>query len=687
MKSRFSLSKEELGFWWDTIRTHEEAYASKHKLWLSLLKIYDLDIEVPGARKGETIKISEFYPVLRQIIAGVAFNYPKIYVKADESLVEGAGPILEQVIQDTIEIQEAKHAVRYCLFAACFCSIGWLDVFYNPPDDEFTTNDPMKEDFPNVDAENPFHVMVDLLTKPHRFGSHRFTIRKRMIPGDEFRNDPRYANKKGVKPFIAEREDILGFELDIAGGVSEFDEIDHVLDTFRQGKYVLVWEISDRRNQRVISLVEGKRDEAAAVEYHPMARVEAVERQNPMTGKSHVVGFKRAPGYLNRHGSSLIPVRFDQHLTSLYPKPPLFYLRDPQKLIMESMTRRHSLLKRFPRIVLAQRREIDMDSTLERRLKEAEDGTVVGVQDPDRWKPVPWGDPPRDQLGLESDARQYSARTIGIDNSALSSASTPATNRALDQVPVTLNRELMKDTAVTAYRDIADTNLAMFGDPRYFPDEFWATVSDEEKKLKGIRLTQDYFRVRHQLTIHADSLEPLVEQQQKNDVVMWFDRAYSLPETNRVELLTRFHKAFRQPNPEKLLALSPDADAIKASQVETVGFIMRGLDPGVRPGEKHQIHLQQHSQLEQFPDFAQLDPRGQQLARQANAQHMAAHQQMMQQEAGGPGSARPGGSQPKVDGKALGADRFIETVQGNAQRVAQLVTDEPAEGIPVGGGA
>ena len=60
---------------------------------------------------------------------------------------------------------------------------------------------------------------------------------------------------------------------------------------------------------------------------------------------------------------------------------------------------------------------------------------------------------------------------------------------------------------------------------------------------------------------------------------------------------------------------------------------------------------------------------------------------MMQQEAGGPGSARPGGSQPKVDGKALGADRFIETVKGNAQRVAQLVTDEPAEGIPVGGGA
>lgn len=684
---RLDVTSEQMRFWWDTIRTHEEAYKSRHRLWLSLLRIYDLDVTIPGSREIEAVKVSEFYPVIRQIIASVAFNHPTIFVKADESVVEGAGPALEQAFNDTLEIQEAKFAVRYALFAAMFCSVSWLDVFYNPPDDEFSANDPMKEDFPNVDAENPFNVYIDLLTKPHRFGSHRFTLRKRLISGDDFHNDPRYTDKEDVGPFISEREDLLGFELDIAGGVTDFEEMDHVLDTFRQGKHVMIWEISDRQRQRVISLAEGKKDKPVAVWYHPLARVETVERRNPVTGESQITGLKRAPGYLNRHGSQLIPVRFDQHLLSMYPKPPLFYIRDTQKLIMKSMTRRNSLLNRYPRVVLAPKRELDLDHTLERKLKEASDGEAIGVQDPKNWLPVPWGDPPRDQLGIEADARQYSARIIGIDNSRLSSASTPATNRALDQVPTTLNLELMKDVTVTAFKDIVETSAAMFGDPRYFPEEFFATIPDPEEKVKVIRLTQEYFRVRHKVTLHADSMEPLIEQKEKQEVALWFDRVYGLPESDNLEILNRFNKAFQQPNPERLLAISEDVDAEKGAQLETVGFIMRGLDPGVRPGEKHQIHLQQHQQIEQYPDFAQLSPQEQQLARQTNQQHMQAHQLMMQNEVGGGGSLqRPGGSQPGVNGQLqgqLGANRFLSTVRSNAQRVAQVATNENAEGVPV----
>jgi len=106
---------------------------------------------------------------------------------------------------------------------------------------------------------------------------------------------------------------------------------------------------------------------------------------------------------------------------------------------------------------------------------------------------------------------------------------------------------------------------------------------------------------------------------------------------------------------------------MKAAQMELMGWLLRGQDPGVQPEEDHQTHLKLQSPevVQQNPQFAQVPVDQQQMVLAAVQQHAQQHQQFLQQQGGAVGSMSGTGPQ--------GPDDLMSQVQSNAQRVAQLI--------------
>lgn len=680
------MTKQDARQWWEFIDSTVRSYKARHSLWLKMLKIYDLEVGLKGYDEDEVIKVGRFYTIARHIVNSIVFNYPRIFIKADEGTIAGASEILEEVANDIIQITESKVEVRQAVFDALPCSVGWLEFDFNPPGDDgdsFVMDDGMKEDFFRVSRRNPFDVFVDPLVQPHRLGTARAIFTRSFVPYEVFMEDDRYYNKQNIKPTRPDSDQLTGFKLDLFDDDgTEFEDYDHVVEMMESGQYIQLWHIHDKLKRRLYTFCEGQTQPVENI-YHPFANVEFVTETSPLTGEEKIVGLKKAPGSLMKGGFPFRPIKFDQHTLTFYPKPPLYYVKDLQRLIMESLTRRQDLLQRFPRIVLAPKRELEADPTLERSFKEARDGETIGVREPNRWKEVNWGAPPQDQIGLEADARQYESQTIRVDDSE-APASASATGRALDNVPISLNKEGMKLEVVETFHDIITAGMSMMGDKRYTPDNYLVFLG-ERKANAFVQLTAEMMQLKYKLTIHADSMLPLYEQTEQNSMILWFDRVYQLPETNRAEALKAFHKAFRIPNPEKMMNTSPDIDAMKSAMMENT-FFMQGMMIQVQSGEKHRIHEQQHSTLEndqKFVELARENPEMASLALQIRDQHVQMHRQVAQQEIGSvKQQALSSSSQPKADGKLLAADGvsdLLSTVRGNSHDISQAVTSESAD--------
>lgn len=174
---------------------------------------------------------------------------------------------------------------------------------------------------------------------------------------------------------------------------------------------------------------------------------------------------------------------------------------------------------------------------------------------------------------------------------------------------------------------------------------------------------------------------PLIEQLERDDTLGLFDRLIQLPEVDRGEAVKMMIKAFRKIDVDTLLKDDRNADAMKAAQLELVGYILRGQDPGVQPEEDHKTHLklqspevvQQNPAFAQIPQVAPPSPPGQPVAPQVTQQmvmavaqqHAQQHQQYLQQQGGAVGSMSGKGPQ--------GPDDLMSQVQSNAQRVAHLI--------------
>jgi len=126
------VKQAQIDFWQGSIENGRKYMRDRHKLWRRLLKTYDLDFDVPGLGDDKIVKISRMYPLARQIIASVSFNYPHVYFKVDEPQREFASEILERVANAALEQMDAKSDVQQCIFDALFCSVGGSSLAITP---------------------------------------------------------------------------------------------------------------------------------------------------------------------------------------------------------------------------------------------------------------------------------------------------------------------------------------------------------------------------------------------------------------------------------------------------------------------------------------------------------------------------------------------------------------------------
>jgi hypothetical protein len=676
------MKPKEIEYWQSAIENGRKYMRSRHKTWRRLLKTYELDFDVPGLGDDKIVKISRMYPLARQIIASVSFNYPHVFFKVEEPQREFASDILERVANAALEQMDAKREVQQAIFDALFCSVGWLKFGYNPPGDDdivapYVVNDSMENDFPYVTRVSPFNIFIDPLTPPHKLSHARFIIEKMLVPLEFVKEDQRFVNRRQIQPMSDEDSGGGGFITDFEDQAHS-DEADAITASKESGKMVLLYEIHDRMHKKRITFADGVKEPIEEVD-HPMLAMEAVTEPDPFTGEPMMTGeFEPSGGYLVDGGFPYHALKFDQSERAFIGEPPMAYAEDTQKLIVESVSRRADLLKRFQRIVLASRREREANQDLGDTLEEGRDGEIIWVEDPNTsMKELNFGAPPPDQIGLENTAHHLEEQTLNVSQMAMGGGSkVTATQASLQASYAQVNREWMQLRVADTYRAIVRNSLRMMADPRYTPENFLVNVAQNEQDPVFEAVSTDLLRVRFKVQIEAGSMQPLTEQLEREDALQLFNYIGNLPEVNRMEALKGLLKAFRVQDPDKYLGQQENGDAIKAANLENVAYLMVGGDPGVTPQEDHQMHIQVHQQIQQLPQFQQMLPAQQQQVMQIAQQHMAQHQQYLQQMAQGARPQAPGGG----DDRTQSEGGIISLVRSQAQEMAQQVQRAPGQG-------
>ena len=129
------MKQADIDFWRGSIENTKVWMRARHKVWRRLLKAYELDFEVDGLPEDKTVRVSRFYPLSRQIIASISYNYPHVFFHVEEPGKEFASEILERVANAALEQMDTKAEVQQVIFDALFCYVGWLKFGYNPPGD------------------------------------------------------------------------------------------------------------------------------------------------------------------------------------------------------------------------------------------------------------------------------------------------------------------------------------------------------------------------------------------------------------------------------------------------------------------------------------------------------------------------------------------------------------------------
>jgi hypothetical protein len=89
-------TQRQIDFWQGEIETCQKHMGKRHKQWRRLLDQYRMNYNVPGLPDERVIKISRFYTLVRQILASVSFNYPRVWLKVENERYERQAELLER---------------------------------------------------------------------------------------------------------------------------------------------------------------------------------------------------------------------------------------------------------------------------------------------------------------------------------------------------------------------------------------------------------------------------------------------------------------------------------------------------------------------------------------------------------------------------------------------------------------
>ena len=682
------LNNKEREYWRKTIDRVQRVMEPKHKSWEKLLASYELKMDIPGLDKDEIIHVSRMYPLVRQILSSVAFHYPEVFVNAKPNAERMAGEldaislIMERAGNAGLDLMGAKAEIHQAMFDALFCGVGWVKMGYNPSGDDsmppYVTNDAFKDDFPCVMRVRPFNVFVDPKCPPQNLGYAEYIIERIEVPFDILKDDSRY---KIPKDFMGASDTPNSSDSVLLNYGDEYDADDgdeNVQGAKAERDIVVLYEVHDRLNRKLITFLDGHEKEIHS-ETHPFVKTRAEYEGETL------IGLNEAPGFIMSKGFQYIPIKFDTVESSYFPEPPMKYVEDLQNVIVESMSRRVDILRRFPRVVWANETELQRNANLVDNVRDAKDGDVIGLHDISSIREANWGQVPNDQLGIEGDAREYEEQSLHVsDLAGGSEGRKTATESALIASQGSLNRQWMQSKIADVYTTIVGNMFRMFQDVRYIPNSFMLNVAKDAAGMEYRVLTSQDFNFDFILDLDAGSMHPLVEELEQENSIMLYDRLMGNPMIDQAQVTRDLIKSFRKRSVDKLFKGS-DGDLNALIQIE-LSLMLQGQMPPVEEGMDHMAHMEQQNPnvVMGLPQLQQMLPQQQQQILEIVQQHAAQHEQMLQavMSSGGGG----GGSQPSVDGRLLNSEEgIVGQVRSNAQKTQQAATADVASLTGQGG--
>ncbi len=693
------MREEHVQFWQKTFKTCEQYMAPKHELWRRLISQYKLEFRIAGMKKSRIQKVSRFYPLTRLIVTSTAFNYPKVLMRVEDNNRQMGAEIIERVANEALDMMNVKPHVQQAIFDSLYCYLGILKCGVNPVGDNdlmppYVANDAMQNGMVCWQRVSPFNFFIDPLTPPHNFGEARFVWEKMLVPYEFVLKDRRFDKNQinKIEPLgEKEAENEILEEMQQRNFGSE-DEESAFRDAKSQGKYVILREVHDRIHKRQYTFADGV-TQPIEDRSHPFLAGESEVAPDPITGQQRLTGnFRPTGGYLVKNGFNYATLAFDLSHDEFYGLPMMAYAEDTQKGIVESLSRRTGLLKRGSRIILGRKDEQKENPELGEDIENGKDLSLVWVQDVhNSFAELQQGNPPPDQLGIESDFRNYEEQILNV--SQLQAGGGPrrtATEASLMASFGQLNREWMQSKVVDFYDAIIHNTLRIMGDVRYTPENFLINVAESEQDAVYEAVRSDMLQTRFKIHIETGSMKPLFEQLEREDTLALFNYLIQMPEIPRMESIKMLLRAFKVPNVEKFIGQASRWDAMRTAETENELMVQWAISgqpkpAPVQPQDDHIGHIPAHQKLEQGSAlFQQLPPQLQAVVLQTRDAHIQQHQQLHQQKAGaGAAKPPPGGGEERISplSDEGGATNTIARATGGVESAVRSAAQEISQDI------
>ena len=658
------LSKKEIKFWRSEMKMLDTLYADRMKEWSRLSESYDLKFKqrIRDLDPDDIVEVSTFIEEVRGIIGNVAKNHPRQLFHVDDDESGKAGDTLEAASAAYFELTHIKPHMHQAIFDALFCGVGWIRVDYNPAGDDmiapYVANDVMEEDFVALSRVAPGFVHVDPTCSPHMLGHARYIREKLWMPLEFLLDDDEIDNKAQLKGgFSNTKKEDLGFGevLGLAPGGPEEQALRSAMDN---GEYVLVDRIHDRIGKRQIMFVDSV-DEPIQVKRHWAAKMDIPQMQDPTTGQPmfdidqdgnstepifDIEMADKAPGWLVQHGFPFIPIKFDLHGSSFYPKGHLRYLEDIQNGIIEQVSRRADILKGAARQMGTTESEVKANPELPEQYRRGKDGEMLIFQNRNNVFEIPSSSVPSDLYSHENSLLSYKNRLSRAGLSPEAPSSRTATQTAVLASGDQRDVETMLTAVEQGYEDATRNGFAILGDPRYSSKIFNVSIGTGS----AILLRTSDFLWTYRIQTKTGSTTSLWEQLEQDKALAFWDRASTRQSFDPRKLDVMLATTFGVDDPDSLMTPKQNIDAIRAAQLENQRIITQMSDPGVVQGQDHVAHVESgHSKYREDPTYAAILQQAQSEAaqgiqggaatmrmQQVDAliqQHVRAHQQMAQQ--------------------------------------------------------
>ena len=707
------MNKQQLIYWKSEREMLDRLYRDRMREWQRLTDLYDLkfDDRIRDLEPQDIVRISRFYPVVRQIISTIAFRYPKQFFIIEDEGGEEVAQILERASSAFMALTNVKDHVHQAIFDALFCGVGWLRLDYNPPGDDmiapYVTNDDMADDMVSVSRVPPGFVHVDPTAAPHRLGTARY-IRERMwVPLKFLKDDPEIQHKRQLKRSSVGDEDELAFGEVMGSQGGDSEELQALKESVDNGEFVLVDRIHDRINRKLIMFADNV-EEPILERDHPFIKMSFPQMVNSIgqlifeedeTGQLtepvlDIDAGMPAQGFLTENGFPFVPVKFDMSASSYYPQPQMAYLEDIQNGIIEQVSRRSDLLKRTARQGVVSEAEVLANPDLLERLRRGRDGEFQIMQDINNIKEFNFASVPADLYRHEQSLLAYEDQIAAVQPPTAGESDT-ATEAAVVAASAQLNGNWMEAKVAEAYELVVRNAFQIMGDPRYTPENFVVNVAPEGEGMLVRALRNSDFLWNFRIYTRVGSTQPLYEQLEQDRFLAFWDRAAGRPNFDQMELDKAMAQAFDIVDVEKLMVSDANVEAQRAAQLENDRFMM-GVDTDVLAEQDHMAHAETHATYREHPRYQELmqaaqmsNTMGQPLNVQAAQQiqqidqmviaHVQAHQAALENEQQ-TAAGRPGGG--GSTGTA-GAEDLMGQVQSNAQKTsqaAQAQSDEMVRG-------